>query len=681
MVADYDNSIIFVKLKSKAINRININTKTIMKVRNLLFGLFASAAVFAACEKEEQALGTPDISISENEMHFDIAGGEKTLTITASRDWKVVADVDWLRVSPESGKASSKPQTVTISAFANDAEGALNRSYSLKFTINDIKSKYLDVSQDGPGGSADALVAYSNDFDITKAQNNSGWPYLDSNYDLWDNKKGTGSETVTYEFGGKMSVRTSGKLSNDGAGYSHYDGSGMNKIFFGAATSIFKIQNITLDPSRVNYVLSFGGQRYIQDDASNIFSFDEFKVYLSNDAQKWTPVTMSFPEDSDLDGDWNLASAAVTLPAGTESLSIAFVCTKSSAYSIDDVLLEVGTEAGQTIDFTAGEEIGGTTGGGNTGGNEGGEDTPSPEDAIFYESFKSSIGDFILEEKTVPSAVNAVWEHSAQYECMKATAYVNPANYASESWLISPEIDLSGQTAAYLTFEHAGGYFGTPSNEATLWISKNGGEWAQLTIAAADYPTSWSFISAGHWDLSSYLGSKVKIAFKYSSTDTKAGTWEVRNVAVIAGTYQAAPEPETPDMPEGTTLTLTTNLSSMTWSSDTHDTYGSGFAASADGVKVAYYKHRSTSVPVEAKDDHIRVYKNSALVLTLENGSNFKYVKFETTGGDYCNTYTVASGNVAVSGKDVIWSGYHASPFVAEMTQSQLRIKSITIVY
>jgi len=333
-----------------------------MKLRNFFFGAFASLAVFTACEEAEQNLGTPDIDLSITEMTFESESGEQTLTVTATRDWVVEADADWVVVSPESGMASAEPQTVTVSVLENKG---LDRDADIKFTIG-MKSKFLTVSQAGPGGSAEALVVYSNDFDISKAQNNSGWPYLDSNYDLWDNKKGTGSESVTYAFGGKMSVRTSGKLSNDGSGFSHYAGSGMNKVFFGAATSIFKIQNITLDGAKTDYALSFGGQRYTQDDASNVFSFDEFKVYVSNDAEKWVPVAMAFPADADLDGDWNLASSKITLPSGTEKLSIAFVCTKSSAYSIDDVLLELASEAGQAIDFSKGEEIGGTTGGGGS---------------------------------------------------------------------------------------------------------------------------------------------------------------------------------------------------------------------------------------------------------------------------------------------------------------------------
>ena len=156
---------------------------------------------------------------------------------------------------------------------------------------------------------------------------------------------------------------------------------------------------------------------------------------------------------------------------------------------------------------------------------------------IFFESFKKGIGDFTINDVNRPESLAAVWEHSSQYSCMKATAYSNNKNLASESWLVSPEIDLSGLSSAYFTFEHAGMYFGTVSNEATAWISKDGGEWVQLQIADDDYPTNWGFISAGNWDLADYLGSKVKFGFKYSSTATKAGTWEVRNVEIVAGAY------------------------------------------------------------------------------------------------------------------------------------------------
>ncbi len=163
----------------------------------------------------------------------------------------------------------------------------------------------------------------------------------------------------------------------------------------------------------------------------------------------------------------------------------------------------------------------------------------APSNALFFESFTKSIGSFTITDVTVPEQFQHIWEFSADYKCMKATAYHNASakNYASESWLISPDITLPAGSQSYLTFEHAGGYFGKASEEATVWVSKEGGDWQPLVIDSKAYPTSWTFVSAGSWDMTSYAGSTIKIAFKYSSTATKAGTWEVRNVAILSGSY------------------------------------------------------------------------------------------------------------------------------------------------
>ena len=164
----------------------------------------------------------------------------------------------------------------------------------------------------------------------------------------------------------------------------------------------------------------------------------------------------------------------------------------------------------------------------------------APENALFFESFTKSIGSFTIKDITVPSQLPFIWEFTADYKCMKATAYHNASakNYASESWLISPSIDIPTGTRSYFTFEHAGGYFGKASEEATVWISENEGDWEQLVIDSSAYPTSWTFVSAGNWDMTRYAGSTIQIAFRYSSTATKAGTWEVRNVSILSGQHE-----------------------------------------------------------------------------------------------------------------------------------------------
>ncbi len=353
----------------------------------------ASAMAFVACEQEKTDLGTPSIALSLEEVTLEAAGGEATVDVTATRDWTVKFDetADWLVVDPASGTASADAQQVTVSALSNEG---YDREVSVEFSIG-MQTKYLTVKQVGPKGSADELVVYSNDFDIVKAD---AKPDLDNNYDVWDNKKGTGSSTVSYAFGGKISARTTGKLSNNAEGYSHYEGSGMNKVFFGNANpTILKINDITLNGTTADYILSFGCQKYLQDGDSN-FSWDEFKVYVGSDSQKWVPVTMAFPADADINGDWNLATANLTLPAGTTSLGIAFVSTCPSAYSLDDVCLAVGTEEGQTVDFSVGIAIDGTTSG-NSGSTEdlpagtGDGTLDSPYDAAKATKVASALAD------------------------------------------------------------------------------------------------------------------------------------------------------------------------------------------------------------------------------------------------------------------------------------------------
>lgn len=159
----------------------------------------------------------------------------------------------------------------------------------------------------------------------------------------------------------------------------------------------------------------------------------------------------------------------------------------------------------------------------------------APENALFFESFKSGSGKFSINDVKLTGPVTKVWEHTTQYSCMKATAYVNNASHESESWLVSPEIDLTNQDAAYFTFEHAGMYFGDITKEATVWVSKDSGDWEQLFIEDDDYPSSWDFLPAGEWDLAPYLGGKVRFGFKFISSVSRSGTWEIRNVAVISG--------------------------------------------------------------------------------------------------------------------------------------------------
>jgi len=152
----------------------------------------------------------------------------------------------------------------------------------------------------------------------------------------------------------------------------------------------------------------------------------------------------------------------------------------------------------------------------------------------FNESFATDQGDFTIENVSLGDGLSNVWSQ-AKYNSdtyMKASAYVSGKNIASESWLISPVVDMARATAPVLSFRHCvSKFFGDVSQEATVWIKEEGGSWNQLTVT---YPTvtsgNFSSFEGVSVDVTAYAGKKVQVGFKYISTSEHAGTWEVTDV-------------------------------------------------------------------------------------------------------------------------------------------------------
>lgn len=153
---------------------------------------------------------------------------------------------------------------------------------------------------------------------------------------------------------------------------------------------------------------------------------------------------------------------------------------------------------------------------------------PDTSNLIFRETFTASLGNFTEDVKS--GTLTSVWAYDASYKCAKATAFASQKANASESWLISPEIDLTGETAATLTFDHACNYFTAVSREVAVYVSKNGGDFVQIKVPV--WPTSFTFVSSDSISLKDFLGSRIKVAFVYTSTDKSAGTYELQNFVI-----------------------------------------------------------------------------------------------------------------------------------------------------
>lgn len=193
-----------------------------------------------------------------------------------------------------------------------------------------------------------------------------------------------------------------------------------------------------------------------------------------------------------------------------------------------------------------------------------GQSASAEPTVLLQQTFTSSQGEFTIDNVNVPSGLN-VWERTSSWG-MKATGYINSTRYTTESWLLSPVVDLAGYTDATITFNHLiTTYFGDVSQEATVWIRTSGAEWQQMVISTYPAITSGNYSSFEDCTLSipeEFNGKKIQIGFRYTSTTSKAGTWEIKSFSLSAEEQVIDVTPVTSladlkSLPSGTIVELT----------------------------------------------------------------------------------------------------------------------------
>ena len=209
------------------------------------------------------------------------------------------------------------------------------------------------------------------------------------------------------------------------------------------------------------------------------------------------------------------------------------------------------------------------------------EEPETPEGAYISESFATSFGTFTTQE----TVGNYPWV--IDFSTAKATSYVDGVNNAAESWLVSPTIDLTNETEAYIAFEYIIRYAESgkvADNHQLLICNDFSGDvatasWVNIPYGAVEGVDWQTFYKANVAVPAEFLGnSTVTFALRYMAT-SKAGTWEVKNFVVAHGaaTGETPEEPETPDtpvVPSGENML--TNGSFEDWSGSSPIAWGEG---------------------------------------------------------------------------------------------------------
>jgi hypothetical protein len=247
-----------------------------------------------------------------------------------------------------------------------------------------------------------------------------------------------------------------------------------------------------------------------------------YLILGNNDNGDFTPPVDGVPVPDDL--NWDNNNIAVNVMYGAEMLAVSVEPNKEYNFTIYPY-----SNTAEDIDYkTDGTPPVASASSGNT-------------TVISLETFDSDLGEW--------TGYNVSGEQVWGWDsfglppgCAKMNGYAGGA-VANEDWLISPALNLSGFETITFSFDHARNF---ASNEGLFVLvstdydgssdPSTNGTWADLT-SMFTFPEgggSWDFIPAGSADVSMYDGTSTYFAYKYTSTDVAASTWEIDN-ALISG--------------------------------------------------------------------------------------------------------------------------------------------------
>lgn len=311
-------------------------------------------------------------------------------------------------------------------------------------------------------------------------------------------------------------------------------------------------------------------------------------------------------------------------------------------------------------------------------------ETPETSEALFTETFATSLGTFTTQE----TIGDYPWAFAEKYGA-KASGFTDSSQDA-ESWLISPAIDLSNETAAYISFDYVinKGEANAAATNHKLVITSNytgdvaSTEWVEVNYGAVNN-NNWNFHNTGKIALPETMMGQatVVIAFKYMSTTATSSTWEVKNVVVASG---AGETPEQPETPVGDAVVFDfTNPEALTPSVqravvEAGASQGAGvedneYTFTCDNATVTV-KQGSSATPVRiwtrtGGDVELRTYKSSTITVSVSEGTMSNIV---FTGGKV-STMTADCGSFNAG----TWSGDASS--VTFTVSGTLNIQKITV--
>lgn len=283
--------------------------------------------------------------------------------------------------------------------------------------------------------------------------------------------------------------------------------------------------NVTNDPEPTNYPTDLAAA---PSDTKIVLTWTDaigdqlplsYVIMGNNDGSSFTPPVDGTPVEDDT--NWDDGNIAMNVLYGVQTYSISVDANTDYTFTIYPF-----TNTGDIIDYKT------------DGTPPAASATSSNSVVVNQESFDSDLGSWT--GFTVIG--DQVWEwasYGVPPGCAKMNGFSGAA-VANEDWLISPSMNLTSFESVSFSFDQARNY---ASNEGLFVLvstdydgssdPSTNGTWNDITSSYTfPDPGSWDFMEAGVVDVSAYTGVNTYFAFKYTSTDSDASTWEIDNALI-----------------------------------------------------------------------------------------------------------------------------------------------------
>ena len=253
-----------------------------------------------------------------------------------------------------------------------------------------------------------------------------------------------------------------------------------------------------------------------------------------------------------------------------------------------------------------------------TGGDNGGGNTT--EGVYLDQSFATDLGEF----KSFGTNDNIAWTIDYKSACI--TGYKDfdgdgtKSNEAGVTYLVSPEIDLTKASKAYIEMNHAMKYERADVNaNNTLLISKDyTDDPTKATWTPIAYPTTglndastkeFVFVTSAANIPAEFIGQKVRIAFRHTCTDKQSSTWEIKTLSVKEGevengggevTPTPTPGEGTGEGTEASPYDVTKALAIIaSGSASENDVYVSGIISTVSEIETSNFGNATYNISVD----------------------------------------------------------------------------------